>query len=66
MNDKKALRDLDVQALQEKVNSLQKEYAVSKMQFRVGRLKNVKLLTTLHKNLAVVKTIISEKQKVNA
>lgn len=62
----KTLRDLDIKGLQEKTASLQKEYAVSRMQFKVGRLKNIRSLSTLRYDLAVVKTIISEKEKVNA
>jgi ribosomal protein L29 len=66
LNDKKALRELDIAALNEKVASLQKEYAVSKMHFGVGKLKNIRVLPTLRHTIATVKTIITEKENIVA
>lgn len=65
-NDKKALQEMDILALQKRGEELRKEFAVSKMQFRVGKLKNVRLLSVLRHKLAVVETLLTQKEKVNA
>lgn len=66
LSDKKALRDKDVAALNVQIVALKKEYAISKMQFAVGKLKNVRSLSTLRKTQAVISTIIREKEKLQA
>lgn len=64
LNDKKALREKSTIDLRKQVDGLKKEYAVAKMQFKVGKLPNPKLLATLKNKMAVILTIVQEKETV--
>ncbi len=64
LNDKKALREKSTIDLRKQVDVLKKEYAVAKMQFKVGKLPNPKLLATLKNKMAVILTIVQEKETV--
>lgn len=64
LNDKKTLREKTVIDLRKEVNAMKKEYAVAKMQFKVGKLPNPKLLSKLRNKMAVSLTVIQEKETV--
>lgn len=57
-NDRKALHALSMEELKAKAISLQKEYATEKMQHKMGRLKNVRILSMLRDDVARVMSVM--------
>jgi ribosomal protein L29 len=66
INDKKILREKSVADLLKQIESLKKELSVVRMQFAVGKLKDVKLMSKLREKIAIAKTVIEEKSKLTA
>ncbi len=64
LNDKKAIREKSVGDLQKEISALKKEYVVAKMQFKVGKLSNPKLLSSIKRKVALISTVVTEKQNV--
>lgn len=60
-NDIKALHTLKKEDLDKKLSELQKEFAKVRMEHRVGRLKNVRVLGTLRDDMARVATVLGMK-----
>lgn len=56
-NDITALHTLKKEELDKKLSELQKEFAKVRMEHRVGRLKNVRILGSLRDDMARVATI---------
>lgn len=54
---------MEVAKLKEKQAELTLEFAKSRMEHRVGRLKNVRILSTLRDDIARVATIMMNKKK---
>jgi ribosomal protein L29 len=65
-NDIKKLQETSVEELQTKHAALVREYALSRMHHRSGRLKNVSLLRNLRDDTARVLTILTQKMNVKA
>lgn len=61
-NDKKALHDLQLSELVSKLSELEKQYHLARMQNAARKLTNTSLLHTLRKDIAVLRTIISDKE----
>ena len=61
-NDIKALHELSVSELNKKLIDLSMHLAKSKLEKKVGKLANVRLVTTLGDDIARVKTILSQKE----
>lgn len=64
LHDKKAIQEQSAIELRKQVLALKKEFAVAKMQFKVGKLPNPKLLSTLRKKIALMLTVVTEKEIV--
>lgn len=62
-NDIKALHDLSSEQLLTKGKELQTAFGKARMEHRVGRLKNVRILSTLRDDMARVASIGSDKKK---
>lgn len=60
-NDIKALHGLTKEELNAKLDAFQKEFAKVRMEHRVGRLKNVRIMSTLRDDMARVATIMGIK-----
>lgn len=65
LQDKKALREKSVADLTKEVDALRKELTVTMMQFRVGKLAKVSLLRVLRQKIAIIQTLIGEKNTAN-
>lgn len=66
-NDIKALAGLTKEQLSAKRNELSLEFMKVRMEHRVGRLKNVRILSTLRDDLARVQTaMVNKKEEVKA
>ncbi|NOY14801.1 MAG: 50S ribosomal protein L29 [bacterium] len=62
-SDQKAnLRQKTIDELSTLVDSLQKELALKKMEKAIGKLKQTHLIKDLYYKIALIKTIITEKQ----
>ncbi len=59
-NDKNTLRNKTTVERLSIVESAQKELSVLRMQFAVGKVKNVKLMKAIRKKIAVAKTMNQE------
>lgn len=59
------LRGLEVNTLQEKLVEAQDALFQKKLQHSLGKLENPAALTLARRNIARIKTIITEKAKVN-
>lgn len=64
--DIKALREMSVEDLNKKQAELAMEFRKSRMEHRVGRLKNVRILSTLRDDMARVLTLLNSKKEVKA
>ncbi len=62
-NDIKALHDLSSEQLLAKGKELQAAFGKARMEHRVGRLKNVRILSGLRDDMARVASIGSDKKK---
>lgn len=60
--DIKALRDLSVTELQQKLVELEKAYATSQMEKKVGKLADLRLGSKLADDIARVKTVLTAKE----
>lgn len=63
--DKQKLHDSSVEDLHKKIESLQKELVLTKNQLALGKLSNLKQGKKLRAEIAVIKTIIREKELAN-
>ena len=61
-NDLIELRKLDIASLQKKVSELKKKLVITKLKIKKGELKNVRAAKNLRRDIAVILTIIREKQ----
>ena len=61
-NDIKALAGMTTADLNKKLMELQKEVAKSRLEKRVGKLTNVRIVATLHDDIARVKTVLPIKE----
>ena len=59
----KELRELSVEELAEKVNSLKKDLMMLRFQHKTGKLERHSAMKEAKRDLARVKTVINEKQK---
>lgn len=59
---KKELKQMTLEELRAEVGKLKKELVKKKLDLKIGRLKNVKLIKKLRKEIALVLTLISEKE----
>ena len=66
MNDKKTLREKTAADLHTQMESLRKELAVTKMQFGVGKLGKTHLFKHIRLQIAVIQTILTEKENTAA
>lgn len=64
-SEKKTLQEKSIADLQKQLESLTKQLSVARMQFAVGKLKNIKLMWALRGKIAVIKTTITSKSMVN-
>jgi ribosomal protein L29 len=64
--DIKALSELSVEKLNAKKAELSAEFSKARMEHRVGRLKNVRILGQLRDDLARVMTVLQAKKEVKA
>lgn len=62
-NDVKALHNLQVPELDKKRAELAKEFSKARMDHSVGRLKNVRILSSLRADIARVSTLLVLKKK---
>lgn len=62
--DIKKLQDLEIDKLETKLLELRKEFAKLRMDHRVGRLKNVRILSSLRDDTARVAGVISLKKRL--
>ncbi len=62
-NDIKSLHELPVEKLKEKQAEISREFAKARMEHRVGRLKNVTILSVLRDDLARVMTVMRNKKQ---
>ncbi len=60
-NDFKKLAGLDTAELLKKLEETTKAAAIARLEKKVGKLTNVKLGSTLAKDIARIKTVLSEK-----
>lgn len=60
--DIKALSELSVEKLNEKQLELSREFSKARMELRVGRLKNVRILSNLRDDMARVLTVLNSKK----
>lgn len=65
-NDKKTIREKTIADLRKQLVSLKKEYGVAMIHKAVGKLKNVRSLSTMRDTQAFVLTVIKEKEKAQA
>lgn len=61
-NDIKALHDLSLGELNKKLADLTMDVAKAKLEKKVGKLANVRLVSNLGDDIARVKTILQEKE----
>ena len=61
--DLKTLQGMDLKEIDKKRDEILNSLSASRMQFRVGRLKNVSVMRNLRKDLAKVLTIRTIKSK---
>ena len=64
--EKKALQEKSIADLGKQLDSLTKQLSVARMQFAVGKLKNVKLMKALRLKIALIKTYSTQKSMMNA
>lgn len=60
------LRSEDAVALKNQVTALKREYTVTLMQLRVGRLKDTRLPKKIRQKIAIINTIVAEKEQATA
>lgn len=60
--DIKALSELSVEKLRAKQVELAQEFSKARMEHRVGRLKNVRILSSLRDDMARVLTVLEAKK----
>lgn len=58
----KSLNELSVEKLQQKQAELSSEFAKARMEHRVGRLKNVRIMSTLRDDIARILTLLQIKK----
>lgn len=61
-DQKKTLREQDKNSLQKRLTEISKELVNRQMEFTMGKLKNIHAKKVLRKEIAVIKTILSEKE----
>ncbi len=61
-NDLVELRKLNIASLQKRLSELQKELVLTRLKLKRGELTNVRAVKQLRKNIAVLKTLITEKK----
>lgn len=62
----KELREMSVEDLNKKQVEFSAEFRKARMQHRVGKLKNVRILSTLRDDMARVLTLLASKKEVKA
>jgi ribosomal protein L29 len=60
-NDFKKLASLDTAELLKKLDETMKAAAIARLEKKVGKLTNTKLASTLAKDIARIKTVLTEK-----
>lgn len=60
--DIKALHEMDIASLNEKLVALTMQYAKAKLEKKVGKLSNRRLVSTLSDDVARVKTVLHSKE----
>lgn len=66
INDKKVLREKSAADLLIQIEALRKELSVVRMQFAVGKLKDVKLMSKIREKIAIAQTVVEEKSRLTA
>ena len=59
------LKNSDITDLRKKVSDTQKAFTIAMMDHKQFKLKNTSSLTTMRKEIAIIKTIIIEKEAQN-
>ncbi len=63
-NDLVELRKLNLASLQKRLSELQKELVLTKLKIKRGELANLRAAKNLRRTIAVIKTIMTEKQLI--
>ena len=65
-NDLVELRKLDIASLQKKLVELKKKFVLAKLKIKRGELSNVREAKNLRQTIAVILTLIREKQIIQS
>lgn len=65
LKDKQALRNMTIDELNSRISELENDSVKAQNEIKLGKLKNVRTKKNLRYEIALIKTIITEKQLVN-